>query len=172
QYSTAIVTGKGLDTEHLLLRLTPLAAITGKVLDEAGDAVRNASLILFEENHSGGMNRGVRFSTATTDDQGTYEFSGLTPGKYFVSADARPWYAVHPAGPGEPGGSRPDVDRALDVGYPTTYYGGATEPEGAAPIEIKGGDHAQAEIHLSPIPSLRIVFHVPEGGGPPMFKRR
>jgi len=177
RHSTAIVTGKGLDTEHLLLRLTPLAVIAGKVLNEVGDAVRNAPVSLFAESHAGGMNRIVRFSTTTSDDQGTYEFPGLAPGNYFVSATARPWYAVHPAGSGETGGSSPDIDRTLDVAYPTTYYGGATEPEGAAPIEVKGGDHAQADVHLSPVPALRIVFRIPEGdqatgATTPMFRKR
>jgi len=177
QYSTAIVTGKALDTEHLLLRLTPLAVISGRILDEAGEAVRNGPVTLFEESHSGGMNRIVRSSTDTTDDQGTYEFPGLTPGNYFVSADARPWYAVHPASSGETRGSRPDTDRKLDVAYLTTYYGGATEPEDATPIEVKGGDHVQADVQLSPVPALRIVFRIPEGdqatgATTPMFHKR
>src|SRR5579859_7443725 len=42
QYSTAIVTGAGLDTEHLVLRLAPSAVISGMVLDESGDPVRRA----------------------------------------------------------------------------------------------------------------------------------
>src|SRR3979490_2160983 len=33
QFSTAIVTGAGFDTETLLLRLAPVAVITGRVLD-------------------------------------------------------------------------------------------------------------------------------------------
>src|SRR4030088_3399241 len=36
QFSTAIVTGAGFDTETLSLRLAPVAVITGKVLDQAG----------------------------------------------------------------------------------------------------------------------------------------
>src|SRR5271154_5791071 len=42
QFSTAIVTGAGLDTEHLMLRLSPFAVLSGKVFDEAGDPVRQA----------------------------------------------------------------------------------------------------------------------------------
>ena len=40
QFSTAIVTGAGLDTESLILRLDPVAVLSGKILDEAGDPVR------------------------------------------------------------------------------------------------------------------------------------
>ena len=39
QYTTAIVTGAGLDSEHLVLRLAPAGLIAGKVLDESGEPV-------------------------------------------------------------------------------------------------------------------------------------
>src|SRR5215469_15525090 len=42
QYSTAIVTGAGFATENLTLRLSPAAIISGRVLDEAGEPVRQA----------------------------------------------------------------------------------------------------------------------------------
>src|SRR5215475_2419215 len=57
QYSTAIVTGAGLDTEHLVLRLTPLATLSGKVRDESGDPVRHAQVFLYRENKGAGLNR-------------------------------------------------------------------------------------------------------------------
>jgi len=176
QYSTAIVTGKGLDTEHLVLRLTPFAVITGTVFDELGDPARNARVMLFGESHSGGMKRIVRFGADTTDDQGTYEFPSLAPGSYFVSVTARPWYAVRPAyvSTGNGAGPSPGVARTLDVAYPTTYFGGATEAEGATALEVKGGDRAQADVHLNPVSALRLVFRVPEGQGysMPTFRKR
>ena len=46
QFSTAIVTGADLDTENLTLRLAPTATLTGHVLDEFGDPVRNANVAL------------------------------------------------------------------------------------------------------------------------------
>src|SRR5881392_2922941 len=60
QFSTAIVTGAGFNTENLVLRLTPLALLGGKVIDESGEPVRNARLILYVENRRGGMNRIMR----------------------------------------------------------------------------------------------------------------
>src|SRR5579862_3624789 len=47
QFSTAIVTGAGLDTENLTLRLAPAAVITGKILDEANEPVREAVVTLY-----------------------------------------------------------------------------------------------------------------------------
>src|SRR6516164_870688 len=164
QYSTAIVTGAGFDTENLVLRLTPLGLLTGKIFDEAGDPVRHARVILYRENHAGGMNRILPEPEAWTDDQGSYEFPSLAPGNYFVSVAAKPWYAVHPI-VSSPDGTRnvtPGVAPALDVAYPTTYYNGATDADGAAPIRIKGGDHLQIDVRLSPVPALHVLFHVAE----------
>src|SRR5690349_13544061 len=80
QFSTAIVTGAGVDTENLILRLVPTAKLTGKVLDESGEPVRNASVRLFRENHAMGFSQISPFGWANTDDQGSYEFSPVIPG--------------------------------------------------------------------------------------------
>jgi len=178
QFSTAIVTGAGFSTENLVLRLTPLALLGGKVIDESGDPVRNARVMLYVENHRAGMNRITRAGGGSTDDQGSYEFAALTPGNYFLSVTARPWYAVHPvSSPAEGAGNAPPgVARSLDVAYPTTYFNGATETDGAAPISIQGGDHLQVDIHLNPVPALHIVLHVPNDGqqgfSMPVFQKR
>src|SRR4029077_3133942 len=101
--------------------------------------------------------------SATTDDQGCYEVTPLNEGTYFVSAKASPWYAVHPTSTGEGATNPPaQVDPALDVVYPITYYGDATEAEDASPIPVRGGDRLEADIHLNPVPSLHLIVHVPE----------
>src|SRR2546423_3319513 len=162
QFSTAIVTGAGVDTENLTLRLVPSATITGKILDESGEPVRNAAVRLYRENHSLGISQVTPFSFANTDDQGTYEFAPVIPGIYFVSATAHPWYAIHPSSSTADGTPAPSVDASLDVSYPSTYYSGTTESDSATPIPVKGGDHLQIDLHLEPLPSIHLSFHVPE----------
>lgn len=163
QFSTAIVTGQEFSTENLVLRLMPMALITGHVTDEFGDPVRSASVALYLENHGGGMSRIIRFSNSQSDDRGFYDFSLLRPGKYYISVTAKPWYAIHPATASSAAG-RPasQVSPALDVAYPTTYYNGATEAEGATPIEVKGGDRLEIDVHLNPVPALHLIFRIPE----------
>src|SRR5215470_9282757 len=176
QYSTAIVTGAGLDTEHLVLRLTPLATLSGKVLDESGDPVRHAQVFLYRENKGAGLNRISSADSSPTDDQGSYEFPSLMPGNYFLSVEAKPWYAVHPVSltpDGTP--NRPVVQPSLDVSYPVTYYNGATEADSAVPISVKAADHVQIDVQLNPVPSLHLVFRVPsdqQGFSPPVFQKR
>jgi len=165
QFSTAIVTGADLDTENLALRLAPNAVLTGKVLDEFQEPVRHAQVTVYRENHFQGVSRIFNFRAAMTDDQGRYEVTPLNEGTYFVSAKASPWYAVHPTSTGEGATNPPPhVDPSLDVVYPITYYGDATEAEDAAPIPVRGGDRLEADIHLNPVPSLHLIVHVPESG--------
>src|SRR3984957_19640701 len=84
QFSTAIVTGAGLDTETLTLRLAPTALITGKVLDESGDPVRHAMVSVYYDDHSAGVDQIHMHSGAQTNDQGVYEITRLRPGTYFL----------------------------------------------------------------------------------------
>lgn len=162
QYSTAIVTGPEFATEMLVLRLMPMAMITGHVLDEAGEPVRSAQVRLFIEDHGGGMSRVTPTGGATSDDRGYFDIGVLRPGRYFVSVSAKPWYAVYPrTWPAAGGDAGPRVSSALEVAYPTTFYGGATDAEGAAPIELKGGEKAEIDIRMSPVPALHLVFRVP-----------
>jgi hypothetical protein len=178
RFSTAIVTGAGVDTENLTLRLVPTAVVTGHVFDESGEPARAAAVTLWRDDHSSGVGRTVRAGSDMTDDQGSFEFAPLNAGTYFVSVAAKPWYAVHSPSIRQSGA--PDaptaVDRSLDVVYLPTYYAGATEVEDASPILIRGGDRFDLDLHLSPVPALHVVLRIPppEGGSfqmPSLFKR-
>jgi len=173
-YWTAIVTGAGVDTENLVLKLAPSAVIAGHVLDESGDPVRGARLTLYRVDHSEGVDRIEAYGNTQSDDQGAYETTPLDAGTYFVSATAQPWYAVHPqpdgtakAGTSEGADSsdrssdRSSFDQSLDVTYPVTYYADTTDTESATPIPIRGGERLQVDFHLNPVPGLRLIFHIP-----------
>jgi hypothetical protein len=166
-FSTAIVTGAGLDTEHLLLRLPPDAYIVGRVLDENGEPLRRASVQLYVVNHYEGFSRASQSRGAQTDDLGAYEFGPQLPGTYYVAARAEPWYAVHPpqAGFAARGQAPLPVDPSLDVAYPVTYYGDTTDPDAATPIQVRGGERFPADIHLGPVPALHLLVHVPQANG-------
>jgi hypothetical protein len=162
-FSTAIVTGSDLDTEHLILRLPPAAALAGHVFDEAGDPIRRANIQLWRDDHSTGLSRTQPFRNDTTDDQGLFEFAPLNPGTYFVSVSAQPWYAMHPPST-QPGNSIfPSPDRSLDVVYPVTFYAGATSLDEAAPILLRAGDRLDFDLHLAPVPALHVLLR----GTPP-----
>jgi hypothetical protein len=163
QFSTAIVTGAGVDSENLVLRLWPAGYITGKVLDESGDPVRNANVSLYSIHHEEGVSRIVQVKGANTDDLGSFELGPEGPGTYFVAAQTVPWYAMHALTRNQAGSSAEQLDPALDVAYPLTYYSDVTDPSAATTVALRGGDRVQLEIHMSPVPALHILFHAPEG---------
>jgi protocatechuate 3,4-dioxygenase beta subunit len=165
QFSTAIVTGADLESESLVLRLAPNPVLAGKILDENGDPVRNARITVYRHDQSMGVSRTYAYRAAMTDDQGRYEVTPIDEGVYFVSAEASPWYEVHPAmSCGHAPCLPTQVDSSLDVAYPVTYYGDATEPDDAIAIPVRGGERLEADIHFNPVPALHLIVHVPEGG--------
>src|SRR4029077_1498446 len=132
----------------LLLRLTPLAGLSGKIFDESGEPVREARIYLLRpggSTNSGGERIG---QGAITDDQGSYEFPAIAAGTYAVAVTANPWYAVHPPSSRGADGQKPTthVGPTLDVAYPTTFYDSATELAGATAIFLKGGERKQVDI--------------------------
>ncbi len=179
QFSTAIVTGAGVDTEKLTLRLVRTAVLTGHVFDESGEPVRAATVTLWRDDHSAGVSRTVSYRTDQSDDLGSFEFAPLDAGTYFVSAVAKPWYAVHAPSLRQAAANDvpTQVDRSLDVVYLPVYYAGATDVEDASPILIRGGDHLDLDLHLTPVPALHVTLHIPppQGGQgfpmPTLFKR-
>jgi hypothetical protein len=165
QYSTAIVTGPDLKTDELVLRLNPVALISGHIRDENGEPVRHAQVTLLMEEHRGGISRVNRLLSAMSDDLGYFDFSSLIPGTYFVSASATPWYAVHaPSTQLNTDAGRSGVSAALDAAYPTTFYSSATEAASATPIVVKAGEHPEIEIQMNPVPALHIIFRTLDNG--------
>jgi len=166
QFSTAIVTGADVLTDDLRLQLPPAAVLSVRVTDETSEPVRKASVMLYREDRTTGIRRIISFNGSSTDDLGSCEFAHLSPGVYFVGVTAKPWYAVHPATMRADGQDDPSASEvhSFDVAYPPTYYGDTMEPDSATPITAKGGDQLQAEIHLSPVPALHLVFHAADDG--------
>jgi hypothetical protein len=160
QFSTAIVTGAGYDTESLVIRLARYAVLSGRVLDESGEPVRNATVTVYIEDRRSGVGLIHPTRQSTTDDQGAYEATPLGDGTYFAAVRAQPWYAVHPFSHGGEATPISMIEPGLDVAYPITYYGDATESDEATPIPIRGGDRIEADIHLGPVPAVHLVVHV------------
>jgi protocatechuate 3,4-dioxygenase beta subunit len=154
QFASSIVVGPGSDTSHLQFRLPPACAIAGIVTDEAGEPVRDSQVVLYFTGLSAGSDITQSRGRTTTNDQGVFHFGHLAPGHYLVAVSARPWYAQRPFhSPGAPSDPNTSV---LDVAYPITFYGGATDPAAATPLALAPGDRVTANITLQPVPALRV----------------
>lgn len=124
---TPIELGDGQTLDKLTIALPRGSVLGGRITDEFGEPVANASVIAMRYSYAGG---GRRLTAApgsnsrdTTDDQGHYRLFGLPPGEYFVSATLR---------------SGPEAaDPTGEVsGYAATYFPGTPNLSEAARVTL------------------------------------
>ncbi|HVH87885.1 MAG TPA: carboxypeptidase regulatory-like domain-containing protein, partial [Terriglobales bacterium] len=160
-FSTAIVVGADKISTDLVFRLHPQSSISGRVLDEHNEPVREAHVMLFYRNNDLGRRTIETRGQMQTDDRGEYHFDALGPGTYYLALSAQPWYRRYlQQVPRHGGGPQPqaEVDSALDVAYPLTYYPSTTDADSASAILLRPGDRISADFNLTPVPSLHLTF--------------
>jgi hypothetical protein len=95
-FSTLIVTGPNLDSGHILFALNGAASIDGTVVDEAGDPVTNAEVLLFRRAILSGRPMTVLFNSTPTDESGEFHPRDLIPGTYFTAGNTAELLGVAP----------------------------------------------------------------------------
>jgi hypothetical protein len=175
-YASAVVLTPEEPTKEIEFRISPEASIVGVVLDEAGEPVRNAQIMLQtvpKPSPGGPVPVGTMRGNARTDDRGMYELPDLAPGDYRLSVHAQPWYvsggaSIRAAGQQETS----PLDPSLDFAYPVTWFPGASDANRAETITLHAGDTRQADFNLVPIPSIHLKILTPprpangSGNGP------
>ncbi len=162
QYSTGIVVGPGIDSEHITFILSPPASISGTVIDEEGEPVRNAQVLLFQSGVFSGRRETVMQSETGTGSSGTFHFGSLKAGTYYVAVAARPWYAPNVPMQGSFNAPVQGSNASeFDVAYPVTYYPESLDAAGAAPITLSEGGVANLSMALRPVPAVHVTFNAP-----------
>ena len=177
-FFTGVVTGSGLDSEHITFRLRPQALIHGRVTDQNGEPVRNAAVHLFAVFKNADQRPSMQ-AQMQTNDLGEYRFAHLLAGKYFVAVEAQPWYAQTgfsyspvEAENATVGGLSPlprgKPDGALDVVYPVTFFPGVTDEGSANEIRLSEGETAEASIPVRAVPAVHLrLTNMPEDKSAP-----
>ncbi len=155
-YSTGIVTGPALDSQHIVFAFPASGTLVVKVLDEEGEPVR-AQTILFHKRIVGGWSQIELASQVTTDSEGIGRFPHLEAGTYYVGATGRPWYAQDGMVP-RASGSQAESEKQLDLAYPVTYYPETQDPGSASPVEVSEGESAHVQIALRAVPAAKILL--------------
>jgi Carboxypeptidase regulatory-like domain len=167
-YFSAIVLTAAKPTMDLQFHISPECVITGIVVDEAGEPVRKAqvSLQTVPEPIPGGGARppGRIGSNTQTDDRGMYELVSLAPGAYRITVQAQPWYAAYQPRAQSSSTAAP-LDPSLDFTYPVTWFPGVDDPSLAETITLHAGDVRQADLHLTPVPSIHLRIQSPPSPG-------
>ncbi|MBI2683034.1 MAG: carboxypeptidase regulatory-like domain-containing protein [Acidobacteriales bacterium] len=145
-------------------RLTPGGVVSGRIVDEDGEPLARVALQLLRYTYVDGERRLQPSDSATTDDRGEFRIFGLQPHTYYLSANLRAggMGLAMMENAGGPGGGL-QGPASPDESYATTYYPGTNDVEGAAPIEVKGGDETRADFTLVPTRTFRVSGTVTNG---------
>jgi Carboxypeptidase regulatory-like domain len=78
--------GEGAVLQNIDFALPPGAVVTGRVVDETGEAVAQVSVALERRRYIDGARRLVMESGSSTDDRGDFRIFGVPPGDYVIVA--------------------------------------------------------------------------------------
>jgi hypothetical protein len=138
----------------IALELIPLGAISGKVVDDAGEPLIGAQVAIMAYGYSTGARVLESVDGALTDDRGQYRVFHLKPGRYFVHA----WLPVG-GQPHEMLGALPlNTHRNIvEMAYAPVFYPDATDvSQATATLLTPGGDVNGIDFRLRSVPGYHI----------------
>ena len=135
----------GQPVQDINLRLIPLGAISGRVLDADGDPVSNAQVLALRYSYADGKKELKTLGNARSNDRGEYRIAGLAPGRYYLkfSPDLLSLRSSNSflriLGP------KPSYD------FVTTYFPAASDLAGAVSLDVPpGGELPDNNILVHP----------------------
>jgi hypothetical protein len=163
-FLTGIVVGPDQDTGNITFRLHRAVSLSGTVIGENNEPVRDATVMIFFQSALT-RNTTMHVADVKTNDLGIYKAGVPVSGTLYVGVVAKPWYA-HAVPELESEGIGNDVltnAKKLDVAYPLTYYSGANDLSSATPILVHYGDSVIADIHLQSVPAVHLHLRSSDG---------
>jgi hypothetical protein len=181
QPGTPVVVGEAQAVANIDLKLTRGGVITGRVVDEDGEALARALVTVQRYQFVRGERQLAAAGGDQTDDRGQYRVFGLPPGDYFISASASGLGQVLgraqqlAAALGARGGGRGAAGlggalAALGLsdpepsGYAPTYYPGVVSAPEAGKVNVAPGQEVGGidfQIQLVPFATVSGIV----GGG-------
>src|ERR1017187_6277560 len=155
---TSLDLGRAQKMTGVDFRLTPHGVVSGKITDEDGDPVEGVQVQIMRQVYNQGKKQLQQNGGESTNDLGEYRLSGITPGKYLLSATYRSRRQMMPGAADEP---------STQEDYVTTYFPGVTDISAAAPIEMGPGDQVQGiNIRLNKTRTVRVSGRVMDNSSP------
>ncbi len=120
------------ERKEIALRLRPMSALAGRVVDQYGEPVPNARVMALRSEYSRNKHELVAAGWALSDDLGQFRVHSLPAGQYFIKAIyTEPSLAADGSGPG--GRTRSETTLAL-------YYPGVPVVSDAAAVVLEDGE--------------------------------
>jgi protocatechuate 3,4-dioxygenase beta subunit len=177
----------GQSLRGLEILLPPAGVITGRVVDEEGEAMTGVVLEASQYRYIQGAKALVPVGRATTDDRGIYRVYDLAPGRYFVKAQGRSLRSrmgmgmrgaggmgggpfgggAFGGGMGGPGGMLEEAGG--ESAYPETFYPNALSATEAIPLQLApGAEMGAIDFALTPSATFSVsgTVSLPEGAVP------
>jgi len=148
----------GQEKTDIVMRLMPVASVTGRLRDAAGQPAVGVPVHLFRMDYDESGKRTVKTVAAThSDDRGEYRMYFLPSGRYYLSAGHPPGSANPDEEPGPPGldglifGRGYFTANRIPQKYATTYYPGAVDLSSAIALDVQAGsDLRNVDFLLDP----------------------
>ena len=127
----------GQELKDIVLKLSPVGVVSGRILDEDGDPVSNVKVECVKFRYLDGVRQLIGEGQATTNDLGDFRLSVSTAGKYEIRATppGTETYGVHERPIGQVNGKPLQAEQE----YVPTYYPRSANPSTASPIEVAPG---------------------------------
>lgn len=150
--------GEGQSIDKIDITLPRGGVIAGRVVDELGEALAEATVSAVRPLTTNGRSRLVPMGRSVqTDDLGQFRLYGLPPGEYYVSAVLR-----------SGGMGMPANEAAGDpTGYAPTFAPGTTSLTDATRVQVEAGQDINADIQLTAARLHRVSGTVVTAAGTP-----
>jgi len=118
-----VALASGEEKRDVVIRMTPLGVITGRILDEDGDPIRRVEVRAMVYQYTAAGRQLAPRGSALSDDLGVYRIYDVEPGRYYLRAASMEMMG---GGPGR-------------ESYGTSYYPGTPDATAASTIEVGAG---------------------------------
>ena len=169
-------------TSDVVVPMWKHAAISGTVIDEAGEVVVGARVRSWRRAFDRGRDALIATAAGVTDDRGIYRIGGLVPGDYIVGiaatqvAEGEIWPPDRPSsisttnvGPAALVRTAPVPPPAVDGRlflYPSTWHPSAASSAQALNISVVSGqERGGIDLQMHPVPSARVSGTVTRAEG-------
>ena len=145
----------GENISDLLFRMVPEGVLSGRIADEDGAPVVNATVTALLSQVYRGQRKLYAVATVQTNDLGEYRLYDLRPGRYYVRAASQEQYVKEKKQP------RGNGAAAAQSAYAPVFYPGTSEAKEAIAVTVPPGQEIPlADMTLVPIPAVSIRGHV------------